>query len=986
MELLGIINTFAYYNINSVNMNVKLRTLTMGVLFFTGQTLIAQKTTKDTTSTSTIEEVVVLGYGKVISKPKDITASTTISAEVIENRPNVSFLNSIQGTAPGVTISSMSGSPGSAKIDVMIRGLSSLNSSTDPLYVIDGISYSATEFRNINVNDIESISIIRDAAGTSIYGNRGANGVVNIVTKKGKFNSALKVSYSGMTGVSVLPNSKYEMSDAKQILTLQKNYGAGIGSMMSEDQIANYSGVNTDWKKHFFKPSMTQQHDVSLTAGGQGLSSYTSLGYMNQGGIVPTTDFQRFTVRNNLNGKSANGKLSFNTQLALGFSKRNQLNQETNDNISNNVVQNPLHGSLLGLPTLAPNEYPTGQLLYNAIGTDFSGGKYIYVLEDILREDNLPSRFNQTSILASTSVSYKLTPDLTINNKTGVDYKRNDRVFARAPWSYLALAVAGTALKYPGFEVMSSNQDFTFNNTLSANYHKELGEHTLDLSAYFDYTKANYFYTFQQQNGLNPLTYSPGAGTGYVDVESINGTNNYVPQILAAKIKAGTVSYFGQLDYDFAGKYGVNAVVRRDASYRFVEDFRWGTFWSVGGRWNIDKENFMEGSIFDMLKLRASYGTSGNQNIFDGYLRYRDLTGTLYGNNPMFFANSNTRDLNIASSSATPGYNNASAYFLGRVANTELQWEEVKMTNFGLDFSLWNRKLTGTFDVYEKVTDKLFNDINLSAVTGLYSFDGNNGQMKNRGIELSLRYNAINKNDFKLSIFANGSYNQNKITKINGDFQDFGSYVYQVGNPAYEWYLVPYLGVNQETGEMQFLAADGSITEKPTVNDRRNTGKSFMPKFQGGFGFDLDVKNFYFNVLFSYQLDAWKFDNQYTWLLDPTSIAEYNVSSELLNAWTPENHTNIPALHAANTGLDSSSDRYLVDASFVKLRSLMIGYNLPKSFIGEGFVKSLKIFVQGENLAIWTKWKGYDPEGFTLFPLGNYPNPRTISFGTSIEF
>ena len=744
---------------------------------------------------------------------------------------------------------------------------------------------------------------------------------------------------------------------------------------------------NTDWLKYFFKPALTQQHDFQMTAGGKNLSSYTSVGYLYQGGMVQTTDFKRFTLRNNMNGKSNNDKFTFNTQIGLGYSKRNQLDQEVNSAINNNVVQNPLHGSLLGMPNVRPNMYSSGQSLYNAIGTDASGGKYIHVLEDVLRQGNIPSWYTETSILANVAGTYKITPNLTISNKAGIDYKRNDRVFARAPWAYLSLAVAKPAgLKYPGFETMSSATDFTFNNVLNVNYHKEFGDHSFDVGVYTDYIKSNYILTSQTQNGLDALTYSAGAGTGYVNPEILPTTTagatssvNYLPVARGQKIEAGSFSYFATLDYDYNSKYVFNAVLRRDASYRFIDDYRWGTFWSVNAGWNIDREDFMEGAFFNTLKLRANYGTQGNQNV----------VATAYGVNPLLSAWNNTRDLNANA----VGYNNLNSYVVSQIANQDLRWEKISQANIGVDFSILDKKLTGSVDVYQKVTNDLYNDIQVSAVSGInYSFTGNNGKMENKGIEVMLRYAAITKEDFKLSFMVNGSYNRNRIKEINGDFQDESSYANAAGYMAYEWYLVPFAGVNPANGNFQYYAADGSLTETVSPNDRRMTGKSFMPKYQGGFSFDLEYKGFFLNPLFSYQLDAWKYDNEYAWLMYPSSAnGGYNASNVLLNAWTPTNtNTDIPNVRAGNdadAGTDTLSDRFLIDASFLKLRSLTLGWNLPKKYIGEnGFVKSLKIYVQGENLYVWSKWKGFDPEGFTLFPLGSYPNPRTISLGASVQF
>ena len=371
-----------------------------------------------TLKTIALDDVVVVseGYNRTRTKASTTSAVTTISSEMIENRPNASFLNSLQGTAPGASVLSSSGSPGSGKIDILIRGASSLNASTDPLVVIDGVPTNGNQFRSLNQNDIETVTILRDAAATSVYGNRGANGVLVITTKQAKFGSALKITYDAVTGVNVLPKNKYHMSDAKEVLTIEKNKGIGFGSTLTDAQIAGY-GINTNWGKEFFGVDMTQQHNLGLTFGGENVSTYSSFGYFKQGGLVPTTDFQRFTFRNNVNGRSSNGKFTYNSQVALAYSRRHELNQEINSNVNNNTIQNPLHGATMGLPYQESNLYATGQDLFDAIGTNFDGGNSTYVLQDILRPNHLPSWADETSIMGNIAAAYKITNNLTVSNR-----------------------------------------------------------------------------------------------------------------------------------------------------------------------------------------------------------------------------------------------------------------------------------------------------------------------------------------------------------------------------------------------------------------------------------------------------------------------------------------------------------------------------------------------------------------------------------------
>lgn len=980
-------------------MNVKLQLLTVGVLFFCGQNLMAQNTKSDTaTSKTDIDEVVVLGYSKVTTKPKDISANTTISSEVLENRPNVSFLNSLQGSAPGVTIASSSGSPGSAKIDVVIRGVSSLNASTDPLIVIDGVPTNANQFRNLNPEDIDTVSILRDAAATSIYGNRGANGVIIVKTKGGKFNTPLALSYSSTTGVSVLPTNRYNLANAREFLTIQKNLGVNVMGVDQKDltyEEINAYPINTNWTKEFFRPDVVLQHNLNATFGGENTSVYSSLGYLDQKGMVPSTDFQRITFRNNITGKSKNNRFTYNAQVGLGYSKRNQLIQETNGNVNNNIIQNPLQGSLLGNPALPSNYANTGLELFNLLTENGTNPQpnydrfFPYVLQDILKNKSVFHQIQETTIFTGATVSYKLSDKWSITNRSGIDYKITNGDTGRDPKGYLSRIVAfGTrnaafANPYGGHEQIYTGREMNFNSVTSTNYTFELGDnHTFDFGAYLEYTKVHYLYNSQVKEGLDERVWSMGTGKGYVDqvVDNTGATPliRYANSATASKVDAGSLAYFATLDYDYAGKYGVSGVIRRDGTYRFSKDYRWGTFWSVGGRWNIDQEEFLGDFGFQMLKLRGSYGTQGNQNIAQPN----------YGSNAMLVVPNLIRDVMAVGTSYN---NNPAGLYLSQLGNPVLQWEEIAQANIGIDFKTFNGKLEGNFDVYNKQTTKLFSDIQVSAINGLYDYRGNLGGIRNRGIEILLRYNVFNKEEFKLSVFANGSYNKNTITDLQIPLLT-GSLINEVGGTVYQWNVVPYMGIDRETGQMQYMDINGNIsTATPTEADRRATGKNYFPAYIGGFGFNASYKGFFLDTLFSFQADYYRTDNQEYWayLGQGYAMDGMNVSAHLLNAWTPDNRdTDIPSWEVLKGSDNSStSDRFLRDASFIRFKSLTLGYSLPKKFSDKAFVKGLKIFLQGENLYLWTKeYNGFDPEGLGTFPLGSYPNPRTISIGTSIEF
>lgn len=954
-------------------MNVKLRILTAGVLFFTGQMAFAQidSTSSKKEKEEKIEEVIVLGYSKTSTKAKSTSSSVTVGAESLENRPNISVLNSIQGTAPGIVVNSGSGSPGSGKFDILIRGTSSLNGSTDPLYVIDGIITSGSQFRNLNSYDIETFTILKDAQATAIYGNRAANGVVVITTKGGKFNSGLRISYDALTSFSTMPKPDYNTANARELLQIQKNFNGGyaVTNNLTQSQIDNWA-VDTDWNKQFTQIGISQQHNLAISAGGENVNNFLSLGYLDSEGVVKSTDFKRFTLRNNLNGKSANGKLTFGAILGLGYSKRNQLDDENNTAIAANVLQNALFGSVLSPSFLAPNPYSDGRALYNGIG-QASAQYRPWVLQDNIN-GGIRNRYTELNITANANVNYQFTDWLSVGNRTGIDFKQHDRIFARAANGYLALVSALPAgQQYGGIETFQTTNDLTFNNVTNISIRKSFGDHNFNFGAYMDYIKAHVNTNVQTQNGLNPLQWEFGAGTGYIPFNP-DTPNIYRPTVGASKVTAGTLAYFGTLDYDYQDKYGLSGVVRRDGSYRFTKENRWDTFWSVAARWNIEKEDFMSDSGFRMLKLRASIGTTGNQNI----------VGVANNANALTQLPNNFQDLYNGGS----GYQNLLGYFFSNLANPDLKWEKVKQTNIGLDFN-YKGLIEGSVDYYQKRTSNLYSSINYSAATGTFGVRGNNGILDNKGVEGLIRYNILRTEKAKLSIFANGAYNSNKIVSL--DAEDLtGDVVNAVGGPAGQYQLYPYVGIDPTDGEQLFLDINGNLTKEAVASDRRLTGKSRFAKFTGGFGFNFNYTGFFFDTLFSFQQGGYIYDNLYDWQMNPAYAGNnINVSADLLNAWTPTNtNTDVAALRAQNAGMQGSSDKFLFKSDFIRLKNISIGYNFTKNQLGDLPVKSMKIFFQAENLYTWSDWKGFDPEPLTSYSLNVYPNPRTFSVGVNIDF
>lgn len=943
-----------------------------------------------------LTEVVIDGY-RSTAKAKSNVAQTTILAKTIENRPNTSFLQSLQGQVPGLQISTSSGQPGSAKVESLIRGVSSLNGSTDPLVVIDGIPSSQAVFRSINPNDIESATVLKDAAATSIYGNRGASGVIVIKTRGGKYDSKLNFRYSGSYGMVDLQQNDYDIANTAQTLRLERTVGSvGIGGFNNPDTGLPWTDaeidafpIQTNWKDYFFRKGTSQSHDLSISGGTNKMTNFTSLSYFDQQGIVPTTNFKRFSMRSNFAGKSANEKFNYTTNIYASYSKRNQLDQETRTDINANVLQNPLQGLLTSLPYIDPSLYVNGQQLFNDFGAP-SFQIAPYMLMDYLVPGNIPSQWEETKLLFNASGSYKLTKDLTFTSTAGVDYSQDFRNFARAPWSYLALAATPAGAQFGGIETMTNNRDFSFSATNKLNYnHTFKGKHTIDANLFTDYLKLHRKFYGMQQSGLDPRTWAFGAGTGYVPFNQ--ATPALYRPVIATPIKrdAGLFSYFGTLDYDYDNRFGLGGTFRRDASFRFIGDNKWATFWSVSGRWNINKEKFMENTIFDELKLRASYGTNGNQNV----------VGAAFGTNANFLGTNLVRDTNTTVS----GFGGLPGLGVGVIANTDVKWETTVQFNVGADFSI-NKRFSGSLDYYRKRTEDLYDAIQLSAVTSLWEIPGNVGSLMNEGFEALLKYDVFKKGDFKLELFANGAYNkatyENTLLPGNADQAD-GNGIRRVDGLVGEYNLVPYIGVNNNgyidadgnsvaaNGNLLFLDANGNITETIGDNDRRATNKSALPKYQGSFGFNASYKGFFLNTQFSYAQGLYRFDFDLTNMSDPTAIGIFAVTNDLSNAWdaTTNPNSNYPSLNATNlVEGDTFSDRWLYDASYVRLKVLTFGYNVPAKFLDKTSISSLRFYTLMENYVTWTKWRGFDPESIGGSNQGGYPAPKALTFGVDIQF
>ncbi|MEM1340431.1 MAG: SusC/RagA family TonB-linked outer membrane protein [Bacteroidota bacterium] len=929
-----------------------------------------------------LEEVVVQGY-RTSSKATSSIAASTVTSETLINRPNANVIQTLQGQVAGLSITASSGQPG-APPRVNLRGVGSLTGNTDPLYIIDGVPTDANAFRSLGNNDIESVTVLKDAGATAIYGNRGANGVIVIKTRQGSFNQKLQITYQGLVEFSnLIDQQRYDLYNSQEQLFLERDRGVGRGVGLSDAEIGEFT--TTDWPNTFFRTAIAQQHTLNLSSGSENITQFTSLQFRDQPGILRNSGLTRFNFRNNLTGKSNDDRFRFSSQLSIGYSQNDEPNNIGGAGINRNLVL----GAFQSLPYLSPDDLVSGAELV-AQGNFFPNTPLL--LLDLINTFEL--REDELQILGNFDASYEIFKGLTGNVRLSAEYRSQQLNRTEFPESFNAIIFAGPQ-DPPGFQQQDLEQQFLFNQVTSLNYNKSFGKHTMDLGAYIEYFRGffNDFGFFA--DGLVPELASPRDGSAFVPDNPDNDL--FVDTINANRLESGLFSYFFQGDYDYDRKFGVTGTVRRDASFRFAETNRFGTFGSVSARWNIDQMDwFGDDSFVDVLKLRGSWGVTGNQFI--------DNTAPRGIN---FDAPDLTRNLFVANN----GFGGQNALFLGQIGNSTLDWESTEEINVGVDFELFNNRLRGAVEGYIRTTSDVFigspiSPINVQETTLIGAganqnvnpiLNTNSGELENRGIDLSLNYDVIRNQDMSLTVNLVGNYNKQEIIDLptpDGIIRNpegTASIGLQEGGLISEYFLIRYAGVNPANGNLLFLDAEGNVTENPDVDtDRVFLDKNIFPDFQGSFGFDFNYKGLFASTLWSYVIGVDRIDGDLSGFLNPNNIGQFRGSRDLNRAWTPDNRvTDIPSLDATNFALGGSSDRFLQSADFLRLRFATIGYDFPAKFIeGTGFSR-VRIFGQGENLLTFTPWRGFDPETVNTFNPGQsrlFPTPRVFSIGIEVGF
>lgn len=970
-----------------------------------------------------IDEVVVVAYGT--QKKSSFTGSAAkVGAESIEKRVITNVTAALEGNATGVQVTASTGQPGESS-SVRIRGFGSVNASNAPLYVVDGAIYNGS-IGDINPADIESLTILKDAASTSLYGSSAGNGVILITTKQGKDAGGTGVNLTINQGWSNKAYNDYKkvgiydyyplqwemlknsyITSGKDAATAASLATAEIGSTLkynpftgvADDAIVGTDGRlnpaagalkwgdDLDWEDAAFKTGYRQEYNVGYNTKTDKSDTYASVGYLKDDGYMIKTDFERYSGRLNYNVYPVKW---FKSGLNLGVT-RTLSNYSTSTSSNSSSYSNltrfirtmapiyPVHkhdlktGAYLnakGETTTNPSEY-----IYDYEGTRLSNNGRDAIAETEFNEREL-TRVNQTGRAYVTLIPIEglnLTSNYSINN---VDYR--GKVYENP--------LVGDGTAGPGRLSQTSTRTLTQTFNQLVTYNKSIGNHEFDvLLGHENYSyKYEYLYAMKTEETVSGM-YEFG---NFVNISSLSSyTNTYRKE-----------GYFARVNYDYAHKYYGSLSFRHDGSSRFSTDNRWGNFWSFGASWRISEESFMKDvSWVNNLKLRASYGETGNDNILDsdGYSDYYPYQ-TLYG----------------------LGYKNgqeAGAYFK-MIANSNLKWETQVSSDVAVEFGLFDR-LTGSVEYFKKDSKDLLFDVSQPASVGVSSIIQNVGKVTNSGVEIELDYNAFKNTDWSVSVGLNATFVRNKIKNLPSTMKEngyiSGSKKWEEGKSMYEFWLRQWYGVDPKTGDgLYYLNTDTYNEEKGTLTaavkntiveiDGKQLTNSYayakydfsgtaIPKVYGGFNVRASYKAFDLSAVFSYQLGGKILDTNYKTMMDMSDFG-YAQSPDLLNAWKQEGDiTEVPRIDNSATHTTSVSQsystRWITKSDYLNLRTVTFGYQIPKSLLSKIMLKSARVSLTAENLFMLKARQGLNPmANYTGVTYNEYMPSRNITLGLNVSF
>lgn len=873
-----------------------------------------------------LEETVVVAYG--VRKKGTITGSvSSVKSEKIENTPTAAFDQALQGQVPGLTVMASTGEP-SVATTMVIRGTNSINSGTAPLYILDGAAISSSEFNAINPSDIESISVLKDASSTSIYGARASNGVIVITTKRGRMADKPTITFRAQLGVSNVADGQWNLMDTEQRIAYEKEIGIDAGK-----DYGLLSQTNVNWADVVYNDAaLLQNYELSVSGATEKTNYYISGAYYDQEGVAIGSNFNRYSLRVNLEQRAAKW-LTVGTNTMLNYQGIEQA-----DDGQPSVVT-PISAAQFMLPYWNP---------YNKDGSvaktgDTWNGDGVNPIEWL---ENNPLTFKRYKVFSSIFAEARPIEGLSIRSQFTVDYTHT----------------TGYGKSYPDFapnqEQGQAMRSSTDGMTLSV---------TNTIGYQFDIDHIHSFNFMVGQEGIN---YHYEA----FNVLSEGQNNHYLTNLsTGSRVSSwgdttdddyGFLSFFARAEYNYANKYYLELSGRADASSRFGRSGRWAGFGSVGLMWNMLNEDFLapSRSWLTFAQIALSSGTAGNSEIPN----YNHLA--LVGNAGDYVG--------------TPGLAPISQ------GNENLHWESTWTTNLAFHFGFWNR-LNVDLELYNKYTYNM-----LMLVPKSYSDNGfgsnwdNVGAMVNRGAELNLTGTALQIGDFTWMLNANVSYNHNRITELYGGVDEYEmastSLKLVVGHDSGEFYLNRFAGVNPANGDALWYTADGQITDELRDEDRVMVGKSFNAPWAGGFGTTFSWKGLSLSAQFSWVADRWVINNDRYYQESNGRFQTYNQSVKLLDRWKEPGDISETPRHGEFMEFD---DRLLEDASFLRLKNLMLSYQIPSNVIQRsGFIEGLRVYFQAQNLLTFTNFSGLDPEGVGNIYIAQYPMSRQFTFGLDLTF
>jgi TonB-linked SusC/RagA family outer membrane protein len=890
-----------------------------------------------------LNDVVVVGYGT--QKRKDLTGSiTSVNASAYKDQPVLNASAALQGRVAGVNVSNSSGAPGGA-VKIRIRGANSINASNDPLYVVDGVALSSIGLSDINVNDIESMEVLKDASATAIYGSRGANGVILITTKSGKAGIA-RIDYNGFVS-SNQPMKKYSLLNAADYAT-QANHIAG-GTVFTNPSA--FAGRSTNWQDMILHKGATQNHQLSISGGTDKSKYYISGYYVDQTGLLLNTSQKKFALRSNISAK-INNKLSVGLGLFLG-----RTNSHNNGDIGGKG--NPVMASLAWAPTQTVYD-STGKYNRFAISPIW-GNPYMTIKER--DADN----FSNSGLLNG-NLKYNFTDWLSLTVNLGLDANITKAAYLNNDWISPGNPGSGQSL----------SESYTFQNSNTLTFHKKISDHDITVMGIVEETSNKYNYFSASGSGLSSTS------DGYYNL-GLNASQG----IGSAYTNWALLSYVGRVAYTFKDKYLLTATFRADGSSKFqTTSNKWGYFPSVGLGWRLIDESFIQDlNLFSNLKLRGSWGKTGNQSIAP----YSSL-GLL---SPVQY-----------SFGTTALYQ---GYLLGSPANPDLKWETTAQTDIGLDMGFLNNRINVTADFYNKRTSDLLLQVPIASYDGGGSVWKNVGVVNNRGFEFMLDVTPVQTKDFSWTTTFNASAFSNKVVSLGKDSILYRPYiggglintniqVVKKGEALGAFYLIPWLGIYQaDDNTMGYKAGDNhykDVSGNGSIGyeDRVISG-SATPKFIWGWNNNFRYRDFELNVFLQASHGNKIFNATYAAVAVPTSDVKYPTLAASANYWTSKNTGSSWADPASKTNRNYiESTQFLQDGSYVRLKNISLSYVLPGKIT---HAANIKLTVSAQNLFTITKYKGYDPEATSTsassdadagIDLGAYPSPKTVTVGLHVGF